>query len=155
MTYDEIMSLSGRELDAAVAEHIYGREIEWRDKVTGRSPFCRDKSSYLFGVPLYCEHAAEALDILKLVLSHDNAARDTFFPALWSQAGIPEWFSVPMDDAQLARRWCERALTSLVLEDRLSEAICRAAVYATTRPWWTVEETAADEEGEHGGDLES
>jgi hypothetical protein len=39
-------------------------------------------------------------------------------------------------EAQAARKWVEDALFGLMLEDKLPEAICRAAVYVATQPQW-------------------
>ena len=57
MTYDEIMALSGRELDAAVAEHVLGMTVSWRSDRVATGPFYRHKNRQWLVVPLYSRNA--------------------------------------------------------------------------------------------------
>ena len=119
MNYDKIMALSVTELDVAVAERVMGLSTEAGDSV-----------------PNYSSDISASFGVMRLVLSHSYAARETFYSYLWLQAGIQPWHTTTRDEAFLARRWCESALTKLVLENKLAEAICRAAVLAASQPWW-------------------
>jgi len=121
MTLDEIMALSGRELDAAVAEYVIGAgsSAAWD----------------------YSARIEPALHAMRHILSRGAWARNLFYCTLWAQAGIPARnaanTSNPMAaEAQAARKWVEDALSKLILEDKLPEAICRAAVYVAMQPQW-------------------
>jgi hypothetical protein len=142
MTYDEVMALSGRELDAAVAEHVYRRKVQWLTISGLRIPRFRTCDGWQVVAEFSCD-SGEALSVMAWVLSHGKWARNLFYPTLWGQAGIPARnaanTSHPMTaaaEAQAARKWVEDALSGLILEDRLPEAISRAAVYVATRPQW-------------------
>ena len=106
MTYDEIMALSGRELDAAVAEHVIGAgsSAAWD----------------------YSARIEPALHAMRHILSRGAWAQNMFYAALWGQAPA----------AGPARWKFEHTLTALILEDKLPEAICRTAVYVATQPQW-------------------
>ena len=139
MTYDEIMALSGRELDAAVAEHVYRREVQWLTISGLRIPRFRTCDGWQVVAEFSCDNAM-ALSVMAWVLSRGSRARNLFYPTLWGQAGIPARnaanTSNPMAaEAQAARKWVEDALSKLILEDKLPEAICRAAVYVATQRW--------------------
>ena len=143
MTYDEIMALSGRELDAAVAEHVYSLEILWSDYGGEREAYYLIASRYPVSPPICHCDIALAITAMKEVLSRGTWARNLFYSTLWGQAGIPARnaanTSHPMTaaaEAQAARKWVEDALSGLILEDKLPEAISRAAVYVATRPQW-------------------
>ena len=127
MTYDEIMALSGRELDAAVAEHVYRREVQWLTISGLRIPRFRTCDGWQVVAEFSCDNAM-ALSVMAWVLSRGSRARNLFYPTLWGQAGWPA--------ASESRLWAETALTTLILEDKLPEAICRAAVYVATQPQW-------------------
>lgn len=148
MTYDEVMALSGRELDAAVAEHVYRRKVQWLTISGLRIPRFREYEiiatcdGWQVVAEFSCD-SGEALSVMAWVLSHGKWARNLFYPTLWGQAGIPARnaanTSHPMTaaaEAQAARKWVEDALSGLILEDKLPEAICRAAVYVATQPQW-------------------
>lgn len=66
MTYDEIMALSGRELDAAVAEHVIGAgsSAAWD----------------------YSARIEPALHAMRHILSRGAWAQNMFYAALWGQA---------------------------------------------------------------------
>ena len=106
MTYDEVMALSGRELDAAVAEHVIGAgsSAAWD----------------------YSARIEPALHAMRHILSRGAWAQNMFYAALWGQAPA----------AGPARWKFEHTLTALILEDKLPEAICRAAVYVAMQPQW-------------------
>jgi hypothetical protein len=127
MTYDEIMALSGRELDAAVAEHVYRREVQWLTLGSLRCPRFRTDDGWEL-VPSFSCDSAMALPVMAWVISRGSRARNLFYPTLWAQAGWPA--------ASESRLWAEAALTTLILEDKLPEAICRAAVYVAMQPQW-------------------
>ena len=135
MTYDEVMALSGRELDAAVAEHVYRREVQWLTLGSLRIPRFRTCDGWRVVAEFSCD-SGEALSVMAWVLSHGNSVRDHFFPALFELNGIHSWIAVPRDNAPAGRRWMEAALTKLILEDKLPETISRAAVYVATQPQW-------------------
>ena len=141
MTYAEVMALSGRELDAAVAEHVYSLEILWSDYGGEREPYYLIASRYPASPPIYHCDVELAITAMKEVLSRGAWARNLFYCTLWAQAGIPARnaanTSNPMAaEAQAARKWVEDALSKLILEDKLPEAISRAAVYVATQPQW-------------------
>ena len=125
MTYDEIMALSGRELDAAVAEHVYRREVQWLTISGLRIPRFRTCDGWQVVTEFSCDNR-EALCVAAWVLSRGAWAQNMFYAALWGQAPA----------AGPARWKFEHTLTALVLEDKLPEAICRAAVYVATQPQW-------------------
>ena len=106
MTYDEVMALSGRELDAAVAEYVIGAgsSAAWD----------------------YSARIEPALHAMRHILSRGAWAQNMFYAALWGQAPA----------AGPARWKFEHTLTALILEDKLPEAICRAAVYVAMQPQW-------------------
>ena len=106
MTLDEIMALSGRELDAAVAEYVIGAgsSAAWD----------------------YSARIEPALHAMRHILSRGAWAQNMFYAALWGQAPA----------AGPARWKFEHTLTALILEDKLPEAICRAAVYVAMQPQW-------------------
>lgn len=66
MTYDEVMALSGRELDAAVAEHVIGAgsSAAWD----------------------YSARIEPALHAMRHILSRGAWAQNMFYAALWGQA---------------------------------------------------------------------
>lgn len=116
MTYGEAMALSGRALDAAVAEHVYGRPMRGK----AGSLYTADNTYWLF----YSRDIGLAMDIMRRVLSLGARAQNMFYAALWGQA-----------PAAGPTRWrFEYTLTALIVEGRLPEAICRAAVYVATQP---------------------
>ena len=142
MTYDEIMALSGRELDAAVAEHVYRREVQWLTISGLRFPRFRTGDGWQVVAEFSCD-SAMALSVMAWVISRGAGTRRTFYSVFWLQAGLAAWRTVvethPMlveARTQASLQWTEDALTTLILEDKLPEAICRAAVYVATRPQW-------------------
>jgi transposase len=140
MTYAEVMALSGRELDAAVVEHVYRREVQWLTISGLRIPRFRTCDGWQVVAEFSCD-SGEALSVMAWVLSRGAWARNLFYCTLWAQAGIPARnaanTSNPMAaEAQAARKWVEDALFGLMLEDKLPEAICRAAVYVAMQPQW-------------------
>ena len=129
MTYDEVMALSGRELDAAVAEHVYRREVQWLTISGLRIPRFRTGDGWQVVAEFSCGNEL-AISIMAWVLSRGAWAQITLYETLWDQAGLPA-------SSAWAPRCAEAALTKLILEDKLPEAICRAAVYVATLSWWT------------------
>ena len=85
MTYDEVMALSGRELDAAVAEHVIGAgsSAAWD----------------------YSARIEPALHAMRHILSRGAWAQNMFYAALWGQAPA----------AGPARWKFEHTLTALIL----------------------------------------
>ena len=140
MTYAEVMALSGRELDAAVVEHVYRREVQWLTISGLRIPRFRTCDGWQVVTEFSCDNR-EALCVAAWVLSHGAWAQNLFYCTLWAQAGIPARnaanTSNPMAaEAQAARKWVEDALSKLILEDKLPETISRAAVYVAMQPQW-------------------
>jgi hypothetical protein len=72
MTYDEIMALSGRELDAAVAEHVMGLRVVWRGDRVATGPFYRYANRQWLMVPLYSAHVAAAWPVHEKMMADDT-----------------------------------------------------------------------------------
>jgi len=106
MTDTQTEQLTGRALDAAVAEHVIGAgsSAAWD----------------------YSARIEPALHAMRHILSRGAWAQNMFYAALWGQAPA----------AGPARWKFEHTLTALILEDKLPEAICRAAVYVAMQPQW-------------------
>lgn len=150
MTLDEIMALSGRELDAAVEEHIGGIDIHWRTLSGKKVPCYYAGTGQWWPVPSRTRFLAEALPIMERILSAGGWARDLFFSVLWPQAGLP----IPHASEDLCRlmgstrvqivsKWIEDSFATLILGEKLPEAICRAAVFVVTQPGWEPEKNGS------------
>jgi hypothetical protein len=147
MTYDEIMALSGRELDAAVAEHIGGMAIHWRMLSGNKVPCYYAGTGQWWAVPSRTQFLAEALPIMDRILSAGELARNLFFAVLWPQAGLPIPHAsedlcrlMGSTQVQIVSRWIEDSFAWLLLADKLPQAICRAAVFVATQPGWESKE---------------
>ena len=134
MSRDEIMALSGDKLDAAVAEHVFGKP-HWEQR-----PKPRVKGEPCGTTPEHC----------KAPLGNLQRWRDEMDEWAIHQNGKPVWYSKTMDYAwKVVRRmeaytcdfalekagtlWHAEFLLNTASGDTAPEAICRAALLAVTQ----------------------
>lgn len=115
MTREEIMALSGRELDAAVAENILGRPVMWRTGPLCSGPYCSINGIHWWPVPYYSDNVLPVIDLHKHMISN--------FDRLWDYSReLLELLRIP------GSKQIDIAMG--VLKGLNPEMICRAALLA-------------------------